>query len=492
MVLDNHSSWAQGIENTAIINVATLPSPDTTKQNLVVLLWPKTPQNVTERLIIGDVIPKKLRAYCALARPRPPIALVGVRAHKLAYLIPSVDSAIIFDKHQPQRGLLSSVFSVIPVRDLQPGDAMNEIPYVRHIIIFMKWNDVTEKTKNIRTAQFMHEPSCDSKKPFAYNFTTNVIISKDGMSATLPPYFKAAYRAIRSTACGTPDQTAASTAVSANVQLNAGVGPAALVAKLYPMASNIGSALNQDLVPLVRNGASQRRKLLQVLSPNVTVLPSCSAGANVSATPQTAGSLVYGGTNIKFDVSCNASGFEQVSVNSDTNGTITAPLNATLTLPYTLVFVDDSDAPTSPAALAAYMRTIIQTAFANPALHLPSFSAFARNVSGAQLFLDTLGATTPTTLSNVSLVYPVITGNVSSTSSSTSTSSEYSAPSPSPNASKGLWGIKQLTPFIAEVVGGGIGFCLLLCICLQIRRCGGRKGGGAHWWRVPAVIPSTG
>lgn len=136
VVLDNHTSWAQGIKNTAIIDVATLPTPEVVKKSIITLLWPGSPQNVVERLVLGDVIPKEFAAYCGLPRPRPPLALIGLRAQKLAYLLPSAESHAVFDclwdKTSPQRGLLSAVFS----RDKDAADhALQKLRAVHTILV---------------------------------------------------------------------------------------------------------------------------------------------------------------------------------------------------------------------------------------------------------------------------------------------------------------------------------------------------------------------
>ena len=84
-VMDDRAHWASGVEKTELVDVRSLPDPGATKAALAkeVFPWATTPSLVAE-LLQGQVIPPAFAAYCAMARPRPPILLCGRRGMRFA------------------------------------------------------------------------------------------------------------------------------------------------------------------------------------------------------------------------------------------------------------------------------------------------------------------------------------------------------------------------------------------------------------------------
>jgi hypothetical protein len=70
----------------------------------------------------------------------------------------------------------TDVSFVLPggANDLRPGDAINSVPR-EHIMLFHSWANAGKTAAN-----FLEEPTCVGKTPYARLSTTNVVINKDG------------------------------------------------------------------------------------------------------------------------------------------------------------------------------------------------------------------------------------------------------------------------------------------------------------------------
>lgn len=115
-VLDGRSHWCFDLERSELLDVRTLPDTEATKKALAnsVFPWASTPQ-ILSRLLCGEFVPPAFAAWCAMGAPRPPIALIGARAHGLGPLIPGGTNyrsfTTFWDRRSPRDGLFSMAYS---------------------------------------------------------------------------------------------------------------------------------------------------------------------------------------------------------------------------------------------------------------------------------------------------------------------------------------------------------------------------------------------
>lgn len=368
----------------------------------------------------------------------------------------------------------------IAAADVQPGDALNKVTSTNHhhILLFKEWIIFG------KSAIFMEEPGCACYEPYAREFTSDVAFSSGPDSSNMyltacsdkVPGLYAASRTKKKTVANTEAVVVTST-FTTTISVPPNTDALRIPSLLYTPdpSSNVPSLISGNLVSRVQQGIPHRRMLHGFPSSNLTVLaPYCAASGGGLFAPNIhmAGEVVFKSTIISFNVSCVA-GLQQIGATS-MKGALPVYFgraNATLTMPYALLVTDTSKPPASSSSITAYVQSVVAVALSKPALYLPSLTAFVANTTSISLFLSTLQVVGSALGENVTIL----------------TSSEASFVSHEKPRSQWLW-FKPLTPFIAEVVGAGVGFCLLLCVCILISWCRRPK---AVEWRVPALIPST-